>query len=517
MIILYFLWDMNMASSVALARKWRPKQFTDVVGQSVVIQALTNAIHQGRLHHAYLFTGTRGVGKTTIARILAKCLNCQTGITASPCGTCSHCIDIDNGRFPDLFEIDAASRTKVEDTRDILDNVPYAPTVGRFKIYLIDEVHMLSGHSFNALLKTLEEPPAHVKFILATTDPQKLPVTILSRCLQFHLGHLSAAEIDRQLQHILTAEKIAFDVPATALISKAAQGSLRDALSLLDQSIAFGGGAVLTDTTSHLLGTVDQSRIHHILQALAAQDANQLLDITASLGAQGINFSTVLSDLLTQLHDIALVQLAPNRASDETVAMLAGQLTAEDVQLYYQIGLIGQRDLDYAPTPQNGFEMTLLRMLAFTLEKSAAPAAPAAPAARHSIREGKSELGSWQEIFEALALTGTARLLAEQCSLVQLSTDKLELALHPKYKALLQDATLQRMKQAINVHFGRVVALSVSVTETHVGDAPAELNRRDIKKVQDQATEALYNDSTVQHIIKAFDAKIIKDTIKPIK
>lgn len=511
-----------MASFVALARKWRPKQFTDVVGQSVVIQALTNAIHQDRLHHAYLFTGTRGVGKTTIARILAKCLNCQTGITASPCGTCSHCVDIDNGRFPDLFEIDAASRTKVEDTRDILDNVPYAPTVGRFKIYLIDEVHMLSGHSFNALLKTLEEPPAHVKFILATTDPQKLPATILSRCLQFHLGHLSAAEIDQQLRYILTTEQIAFDVPATLLISKAAQGSLRDALSLLDQCIAFGGGAVLIDTTSHLLGTVDQSCIHHILQALAAQDGNQLLDITASLGAQGINFSTVLADLLTQLHDIALVQLAPNRASDEAITMLARQLSAEDIQLYYQIGLIGQRDLDYAPTPQNGFEMTLLRMLAFTpstttptLDNTVVQKKSAELAAGDPVKESKS--GSWKEIFEALALTGTARLLAEQCSLIQFAADRLELALHPKYKALLQDATLQRMREAINVYFGRAVTLSVTVTEADMGDVPAELNRRDIKKVQDQATEALYSDSTVQHIIKAFDAKIIKDTIKPIK
>ena len=353
-------------SRLALARKWRPKQFTDVVGQSVVIQALTNAINHDLLHHAYLFTGTRGVGKTTIARILAKCLNCKTGVTASPCGTCSHCVDIDAGRFPDLFEIDAASRTKVEDTREILDNIPYAPTAGRFKIYLIDEVHMLSGHSFNALLKTLEEPPAHVKFILATTDPQKLPATILSRCLQFHLNHLAIAEIDQQLQHILTAEGVSFDAKATALISQAAQGSLRDALSLLDQSIAFGNGAVVTDMTSRLLGTIDQSFIRDILTALSAQDANRLLDITAALSIQGVNFKTVLADLLTQLHEIALVQLVPSRKNDESLATLAKQLTSENVQLYYQIGLIGQRDLDYAPTPQNGFEMTLLRMLAFT-------------------------------------------------------------------------------------------------------------------------------------------------------
>ena len=498
-------------SRLALARKWRPKQFTDVVGQSVVIQALTNAINHDLLHHAYLFTGTRGVGKTTIARILAKCLNCKTGVTASPCGTCSHCVDIDAGRFPDLFEIDAASRTKVEDTREILDNIPYAPTAGRFKIYLIDEVHMLSGHSFNALLKTLEEPPAHVKFILATTDPQKLPATILSRCLQFHLNHLAIAEIDQQLQLILTAEGVSFDAKATALISQAAQGSLRDALSLLDQSIAFGNGAVVTDMTSRLLGTIDQSFIRDILTALSAQDANRLLDITAALSIQGVNFKTVLADLLTQLHEIALVQLVPSRKNDESLATLAKQLTSENVQLYYQIGLIGQRDLDYAPTPQNGFEMTLLRMLAFT------PGTVDTVVVAPTRQKADNITGSWQEIFAALSLTGTARLLAEQCSLIRLADDKIELALHPKYKALLQDATLQRVKESINDHFNRPVHVLITVTETHVGEAPAETARRDVKKIQDQATEALYNDSTVQQIIKAFDAKIIKDTIKPIK
>lgn len=511
-------------SRLALARKWRPKQFTDVVGQSVVIQALTNAINQDLLHHAYLFTGTRGVGKTTIARILAKCLNCKTGITASPCGTCSHCIDIDNGRFPDLFEIDAASRTKVEDTREILDNIPYAPTMGRFKIYLIDEVHMLSGHSFNALLKTLEEPPAHVKFILATTDPQKLPATILSRCLQFHLTHLSLVEIDQQLQHILTTENVLFDAKATALISKAAQGSLRDALSLLDQSLAFGNGCVSAELTAQLLGTIDQSFIQELLDALAAQDANRLLDITASLGIQGINFKSVFADLLTQLHQIAVAQLVPSRQQSEVVETLAKQITPEDIQLYYQIGLMGQRDLDYAPTPQNGFEMALLRMLAFTPGTKKTSEMAAAPISKKPVamapvgsKEREKESSDWKAIFEALSLTGTARLLAEQCSLIQLVADKMELALHPKYKALLQDATLQRMKESVNAYFNRPMSLIVTITDVNVGNAPAELNRQNIKKVQDQATEALYNDSTVQQIIKTFDAKIIKDTIKSVK
>ncbi|MCO7516879.1 DNA polymerase III subunit gamma/tau [Pseudomonas guariconensis] len=353
-----------------LARKWRPRSFREMVGQTHVLKALINALDNQRLHHAYLFTGTRGVGKTTIARIIAKCLNCETGITSTPCGTCSVCREIDEGRFVDLIEIDAASRTKVEDTRELLDNVQYAPSRGRFKVYLIDEVHMLSTHSFNALLKTLEEPPPYVKFILATTDPQKLPATILSRCLQFSLKNMSPERVVEHLSHVLGAENVPFEEDALWLLGRAADGSMRDAMSLTDQAIAFGEGKVLAADVRAMLGSLDHGQVYGVLQALLEGDARALLEAVRNLAEQGPDWNGVLAEMLNVLHRVAIAQALPEAVDNgqgdrERVLALASALPAEDVQFYYQMGLIGRRDLPLAPDPRGGFEMVLLRMLAF--------------------------------------------------------------------------------------------------------------------------------------------------------
>ena len=367
-----------------LARKWRPRSFADMVGQAHVVRALSNALDQDRLHHAYLFTGTRGVGKTTLARILAKALNCEAGVSSAPCCQCPSCREIDEGRFVDLLEVDAASRTRVDQTRELLDNVPFAPVKGRFKVYLIDEVHMFSTSSFNALLKTLEEPPPHVKFLLATTDPQKVPVTVLSRCLQFNLKRLVPEEIATQLAHILTVEAVPFEAPALALLARAADGSMRDGLSLLDQAIAFGGGRVGAEDIRTMLGTVGRDMSLRLLQALAARDGASLLAEVARIHELAPDFGGVLQEVLGLLHRIALFQQVPaTLAADdperETLVALGRDLTPEDVQLYYQIALLGQADLPLAPDPRTGMEMVLLRMLAFRpgeAEQSSPPRTP---------------------------------------------------------------------------------------------------------------------------------------------
>ncbi len=354
-----------------LARKWRPQTFADVVGQEHVLTALANGLSLGRIHHAYLFSGTRGVGKTSIARLLAKGLNCETGITATPCGVCDNCREIEQGRFVDLIEIDAASRTKVEDTRDLLDNVQYAPARGRFKVYLIDEVHMLSRHSFNALLKTLEEPPAHVKFLLATTDPQKLPVTILSRCLQFHLKALDVEQIRHQLEHILGEEQIAFEPRALQLLSRAADGSLRDALSLTDQAIASGEGQLTAASVSTMLGTLDDDQALSLIEALVAADGERVMAGVNDAAARGVEWEALLVEMQSLLHRIAMVQLSPSALGADMAAVevrmreLARTVPPGDVQLYYQTLLIGRKELPYAPDRRMGVEMTLLRARRF--------------------------------------------------------------------------------------------------------------------------------------------------------
>ncbi len=357
-------------SYTVLARKWRPHTFNDLVGQEHVVQALVNGLDQDRVHHAFLLTGTRGVGKTTIARILAKCLNCEKGVSSTPCGECGSCVDVDEGRFVDMLEIDAASKTKVDDTRELLETVQFTPSRGRYKVYIIDEVHMLSGHSFNALLKTLEEPPPHVKFVLATTDPQKLPITILSRCLRFSLTRLLPDQISSHLDKILRAESIEAEEAAIMRIARAADGSMRDGLSLLDQAIAYGGGSLSDADVASMLGSIEHEHIAAMLDALSSSDAPALMDIVNELVLQSRNLESALDELAEAMHRIALIQAAPNfrdpvRADWDSLVERASVISPEDAQLYYQIAITGRRDLDLAPDPRTGLEMTLLRMLAF--------------------------------------------------------------------------------------------------------------------------------------------------------
>ncbi len=357
-------------SHQVLARKWRPSSFKELVGQEHVLKALVNALDRDRLHHAYLFTGTRGVGKTTIARIFAKCLNCEKGVSSEPCGTCSACMEIAEGRFIDLIEVDAASRTKVEDTRELLENVQYAPSRGRYKVYLIDEVHMLSSHSFNALLKTLEEPPPHVKFLLATTDPQKLPATILSRCLQFNLKNMSADRIVAHLQYVLEQEAVQSDEAALWLLAEAAQGSMRDALSLTDQAIGYGAGSVMEQDVAVMLGTIDRQAVAHVLAAVIAGDGPGLFAEIEQLAAMGTDFQALLDELLAMLHSVAVAQAVPElvpaaRADTRRIGEFAAGLSGEDIQIFYQMALNARRDFAYVPDPRRGFEMLALRLLAF--------------------------------------------------------------------------------------------------------------------------------------------------------
>ncbi|MCK0548734.1 DNA polymerase III subunit gamma/tau [Pseudomonas syringae] len=402
-----------------LARKWRPRSFREMVGQAHVLKALINALDSQRLHHAYLFTGTRGVGKTTIARIIAKCLNCETGITSTPCGTCSVCKEIDEGRFVDLIEIDAASRTKVEDTRELLDNVQYAPSRGRFKVYLIDEVHMLSSHSFNALLKTLEEPPPYVKFILATTDPQKLPATILSRCLQFSLKNMTPERVVEHLTHVLGVENVPFEDDALWLLGRAADGSMRDAMSLTDQAIAFGEGKVMAADVRAMLGTLDHGQVFDVLTALLEGDARGVLEAVRHLAEQGPDWNGVLSEILNVLHRVAIAQALPEGVDNghgdrDRVLALAQALPAEDVQFYYQMGLIGRRDLPLAPDPRGGFEMVLLRMLAFRpADSEDAPRQPLKPVGiSQATVDSRKAVADATPVASAAAAVSTAPVMA---------------------------------------------------------------------------------------------------------
>ncbi|MDC9592284.1 DNA polymerase III subunit gamma/tau [Xenorhabdus sp. IM139775] len=409
-----------------LARKWRPQIFSDVIGQQHVLTALANGLEHQRLHHAYLFSGTRGVGKTTIARLLAKGLNCEAGITKTPCGQCANCLEIEQGRFVDLIEIDAASRTKVEDTRELLDNVQYAPARGRFKVYLIDEVHMLSRHSFNALLKTLEEPPEHVKFLLATTDPQKLPVTILSRCLQFHLKTLDVDQISSQLEHVLNAEKIESDVRSRQLLARAADGSMRDALSLTDQAIALGGGTLTSDIVSQMLGTLDDDQPLAIIESLVRTDGQQMMALVEQAATRGVDWENLLVETLSLLHRIAMLQLLPQQPESEPsstegrLRLLARSISPTDLQFYYQALLVGRKELPYAPERRIGVEMALLRALAFhpkaVIEETSPPAVEnfAAPVGTAPVAPPSAQLGS-----ESIADSPTAKLLQAKHSLTR--------------------------------------------------------------------------------------------------
>ncbi|MEK7836169.1 MAG: DNA polymerase III subunit gamma/tau, partial [Pseudomonadota bacterium] len=450
-----------------LARKWRPRIFSELVGQEHVVRALTNALTQQRLHHAYLFTGTRGVGKTTLARIIAKALNCETGITAEPCGKCRTCADIDAGRYVDLIELDAGSTTKVENMRELLENAMYAPTSGRFKVYIIDEVHMLSGSSFNAMLKTLEEPPSHVKFILATTDPQRIPVTVLSRCLQFNLKQIPQPQIKAQLRKVLELEGVACEDEALTLLARAAHGSLRDSLSLLDQAIAHGGGRVGQQAVRAMLGSVEQEYLHEILSALTKRDGAAMLAVADRMAERSLSFEIALQELATFLHRIALAQMVPEAiAADDpqrvVIAAFAVELGAEEIQLLYQIALQGRQDIGLAPDDYAGFTMTLMRMLAFMPEGSLLrPDRPTGAASQAPVRASpppdskkKPADGDWNALVSRLPLAGMERMLAHNCELVAWRDGAIELRVPHVQRHLVERAYQNRLKLALEQHLG---------------------------------------------------------------
>ena len=503
------------------------------------MRALVNALETGRVHHAFLFTGTRGVGKTTIARIFAKCLNCETGVTAEPCGVCAACREIDAGRFIDLIEVDAASRTKVDDTRELLDNVQYTPTRGRFKVYLVDEVHMLSTHSFNALLKTLEEPPPHVKFLLATTDPQKLPLTVLSRCLQFNLKRLPAAEIATHMRHILEQEAIACDAAGLKLVAQAADGSMRDALSLLDQLIAFGGGKAGEAEARAMLGTVARDHVVRIAELLAALNPAELLKGAQALEEFAPDYAQLLDELAGLLVRIGLRQAVSDYEGDELYApevieRLARALSPEDVQLFYQTAVTGKRDLPLAPDPRSGFEMTLLRMVAFrpagapaAARAAPGPSATYAPAAAAGSASAAANPGaqeaalgsapqSWVSIVNALELTGAARQLAGHCVLIARAGAVVRLALDPHNQQLRTPAQEEKLAQALSRHFGEPIRLEFQQAGA-AGETPALAAQRASQQELSSARRAFEADPGVQGLRERFGATVLPDTVRPLK
>ncbi len=539
-----------------LARKWRPRTFSELVGQEHVVKALTNALNGDRVHHAYLFTGTRGVGKTTLARIFAKSLNCENGVTATPCGVCSACQEIDQGRFVDLLEVDAASRTKVDQTRELLDNVPYAPVRGRYKVYLIDEVHMFSGSSFNALLKTLEEPPPHVKFLLATTDPQKVPVTVLSRCLQFNLKRLTHEQISGNLEKIMQQEALEAEVPALQLLAHAADGSVRDSLSLLDQSIAFGAGHVTEAGVREMLGTLAGEHVHELLAALIDHDAKRLLNKVAALAECSPDFSGLLQEILRLLHKIALCQTLSNNRPDESgeaqaIQEFAQCLSPEDTQLFYQIALIGQRDLLLAPDARSGFEMVMLRMLAFqpaaskSVQQGGAPVAevvpkkvpqnrantasqsyvaPAqtAPIQPADVINEPSVIGKgkfdWTEVVARLNLQGITGQLASHCLFDSWDGTTLRLRLDPTAQSMHSSSTEERLLKALKPVLGDGMRLDI-VTGAAMpvqGETPAKFQARTKAERQQQAEQTFAEDPITQALEQSFGAKVIPNSVAPV-
>jgi DNA polymerase III subunit gamma/tau len=553
-----------------LARKWRPRKFAELVGQEHVVRALTNALDTGRMHHAYLFTGTRGVGKTTIARIFAKSLNCERGQSADPCGECAVCTAVDEGRFVDLLEIDAASNTGVDDVREVIENAQYAPSRGRFKVYLVDEVHMLSKNAFNALLKTLEEPPPHVKFLLATTDPQKLPVTVLSRCLKFNLKRLLPDQISGQMRHILGAENIAYEDSAIGELARAADGSLRDGLSLLDQAIAYGGGALHADDVRTMLGSVARGQVLGVLDALASGDGERLLTECTQIASYSPDFGGVLDDIASVLHRLQLIQLIPGYRLDEdsdddnALATLAGRMTPEDVQLYYQIATSGRRDLALAPDARTGFEMALLRMLAFRPGDSApsarverpvagstapsppsprpAAAAPARPAAatehRHDptppahgapplspaiapaappLERDAGGLPNWESLIERAGLRGPFGLLAQNAVLRERDGQTLVLALQPAHMSLAVEPMVSQMEERIGQALGERIRLRF-ISHSQDGAAAATPAARAAQvrdAAQAAAEQSIADDPVIQSMKREFGARVVPQSVKP--
>ena len=560
-----------------LARKWRPKTFESLVGQEHVVRALTHALTEQRLHHAYLFTGTRGVGKTTLARILAKSFNCESGITARPCGCCSACAEIDAGRFVDLLEVDAATNTKVDEMRQLLENAVYAPTRGRFKVYVIDEVHMLSNSAFNAMLKTLEEPPEHVKFILATTDPQKIPVTVLSRCLQFNLKQMTPPLIAAHLKHILEVESIEAEAGALNLLSRSAAGSMRDALSLLDQAIAHGAGRVEEAQVRAMLGTVDLDYLFSILDALLAGDVPGMLRVAEDMAMRSLSFAVALQEFASLMTRLQVAQFAPLSVADdlperERILQLAGRFDPEYVQLAYQIAVQGRSELSLAPDEQDGFIMTLLRLHAFrpavagdvsaaaptrTIDSGAVsagqnaragkshppPVVPDSPAgtanppestgavpgnerdrgaalgggasSRNSPPGPLAEVHDWHAILAVLKLGGMARELGQHCELRAVNGNRIALCLSPTHRHLQIKAAQDKLQQALAEYFGRPVIVSIDLDEV-IGDTPAAVAQRQRRERQDQAVASVEQDEFVREVIDVFDATLIESSIKPV-
>jgi len=554
-----------------LARKWRPRKFAELVGQEHVVRALTNALDTGRMHHAYLFTGTRGVGKTTIARIFAKSLNCERGESADPCGECAVCTAVDAGRFVDLLEIDAASNTGVDDVREVIENAQYAPARGRFKVYLVDEVHMLSKPAFNALLKTLEEPPPHVKFLLATTDPQKLPVTVLSRCLKFNLKRLLPEQISGQMRHILGAENIPYEDAAIAELARGADGSLRDGLSLLDQAIAYGGGSLRVDEVRAMLGSVARGQVLGLLQALAEGSGEALMAECTRIASFSPDFGGVLDDLASVLHRIQLIQLVPGYRPDEdgsddsALVALSQQLAPEDVQLYYQIATTGRRDLSLAPDARTGFEMAMLRMLAFrpgdsggahaerpatsaaprapampsrsatpsvnermhvasVAEPSAPRAAPApvAPPAAATPRAMRVELDGrglphWDGLIEQANLRGPMGQLAQNAALREREGQTLVLALQPAHMHLAVEPMVGQMEERISQALGERIRLRFVEERGAATETPAARAANAREAAQSAAEQAIEEDPLVQSLKREFGARVVPQSIKPLE
>lgn len=515
-------------TQLALARKYRPKNFQQLVGQVHVSQALSNALRLKRLHHAYLFTGTRGIGKTTIARILAKSLNCEQGISETPCGQCDTCQEIDQGRFVDLIEIDAASRTKVEDTREILDNVQYTPTRGRYKVYLIDEVHMLSNHSFNALLKTLEEPPEHVVFLLATTDPQKLPITVLSRCLQFYLKKLPNDAICQQLASILDKENCQYQESALKLLAKAAKGSMRDALSLTDQAIAFSNNNINEDNMHTMLGSMQHDILWQLINDIHEQDGKSLLTITHKLNEQGCDFEQALDELITLVQSIAIYQAEPSAITDDTIelekiAHYANTISKEDIQLYYQILLIGKRDLALSPNSQLGFEMLMIRIVAFTPDTQASTPPPSVKKKLSTITNSASEAPkktpapndgeAWLDIINKINVSGITKTILEHTSLTSRDDNTFRLLISPDYSPMINDKHITRIEQALSEY--RQNKTKVLIKTGQAIETPAEQKQQKALEIKVAAIDAIQSDDNIKTLMSQFGATLNEKQIKP--
>lgn len=522
-----------------LARKWRPRVFEEIVGQAHVVTALANALASGRLHHAYLFTGTRGTGKTTLARILAKAINCETGITPKPCGRCKACTEIDSGRFVDLLEVDAATNTKVDEMRELLDTAQYMPVAGRFKVYIIDEVHMLSRHAFNSMLKTLEEPPEHVKFILATTDPQRLPVTILSRCLQFNLKPQSPPVIAGHLKRVLESEGVAFEEPALAQLGKAAAGSLRDGLSLLDQAIAHGGGRVSATQVAEMLGSLGGDLVWPLLEQVAAGDAKAAMQEADRIAARSVSFDSALEELASILHRVALALAGAAPEGDDPdaarIAAMASRLDAGRIQVLYQIALLGRRDLALAPDEFAGFTMSLLRMISFVqaggAPHAARPVEPAVARPAHPVAAPRAAEpaaaplatpkqdvaafdGDWPGLVERLRLTGMAGMVARHGELVSFANGHLELAVPETHRVYAEKAYQDKLKAELQQHFGPGVRLTVKVGGTAGTSVAAARSREDAKR-QASAAEAIEDDPFVRDLVRDLGAEVVPSSIRP--